>query len=376
MALDEKAAGRPTDEADGGRARSPTCHSLRVARVTPLTDEAVAIDFEVPADLRDAYRFVPGQHLTIVRGDGEAEARRSYSICAAVGSGEMRIAVKRVPDGELSTYLTTELRDGDLLSVMTPTGRFGPELRPDEGKHYGLIAAGSGITPIISIVASVLALEAKSLLTLVYGNRTRASTMFLDELSELQAHHRDRLTIHHMRSREPIADPVCRGRIDAARLDALLRRSIPVASVDEWYLCGPHGMIEDARTALLGHGVPSDRVHAELFHAVAATAPPDETHMTTARVQSTVTVTLGGRSASFPLASDGEAILQAALPLVPDVPYACRDGVCATCRAKLVVGEVSMERCSALEEDELHDGYVLACQAHPMTEQVELLFDV
>lgn len=375
MAL-EGTAGRPTAEAAGGRTRSPTCHVLRVARVTPLTDEAVAIDFEVPAELREAYRFLPGQHLTIVRGDGEAEARRSYSICAAVGSGEMRVAVKRVPDGELSTYLTTELREGDVLRVMTPTGRFGPELRPDGARHYGLIAAGSGITPIISIVASVLALEPKSRLTLVYGNRTRASTMFLDELTELQGGHRDRLTIHHMRSREPIADPVCRGRIDAARLDALLRRSLAVASVDEWYLCGPQGMIDDARMTLLRHGVPRERVHAELFHATAAASPPDETHRTTARVQSTVTVTLGGRSASFPLASDGEAILHAALPLVPEVPYACRDGVCATCRAKLIVGEVSMERCSALEEEELEDGYVLACQAHPMTEQVELLFDV
>lgn len=366
---------RPGRHAPDGAPALPTWHDLRVAQVTALTDEAVAIDFDVPDALREAFRFRPGQHVTIAFGDGADEVRRSYSICTPASSGRLQVAVKRVPEGVLSTHLTTQLSAGDTLAVMTPTGRFAADIAPSQRKHYGLVAAGSGITPIISILETVLEDEPKSSVTLVYGNQTRATTMFLAELDELRKRHGRRLTLHHMRSREPIADPICRGRLDTARLDALLRRSIKAATVDEWFLCGPAGMVQDARVALAGHDVPPERVHVELFQAAEALEPlPQTTPRET--VHSTVTLTAAGRSVSFPLDSDGETILQAALPLMPDVPYACRDGVCATCRAKVVEGEVLMDRCSSLDAEERQEGYVLACQAHPVTEHVELQFDV
>lgn len=354
----------------------PTIHRLRVAEIEQLADDAVAIGFDVPPGLHDAYAFRPGQHVAIERGSGAAVERRSYSICVAPGSGRLRIGVRRVPGGLVSTYLTTDVRVGDELRVLTPTGRFGSGIGGRDGFHYGMIAAGSGITPILSITASVLADEPDSAVTLVYGNRTRASTMFLRELEDLVERHHGRLRIHHLRSREPIADPVCRGRIDARRLDALLRRSIAAGAVDDWYVCGPEGMIRDAEAVLARHDVAGERVHVERFRAGDPGLPvPAGTGPKRAPVQSTVTVVLDGDEATFPLSSDGEPILQAALAHLPDAPYGCRDGVCATCRVKVLEGEIAMDRCSALTPQEVRDGYALACQAHPCSERLELMFD-
>jgi ring-1,2-phenylacetyl-CoA epoxidase subunit PaaE len=243
-------------------------HVLRVAEVEPLTGDAVAITFQVPPHLRDDYVFRAGQHVTVARGPGAGDVRRSYSICAPASSAQLRIGVRRIPDGVMSTHLTTEVRAGDELCVLTPTGRFGPRAAEGPG-HYGAIAAGSGITPILSIAATALD-DPRSEVTLVYGNRTRASTMFLAELEALKDRHPTRLRVHHMRSREPIGDPVCRGRIDARRLDALLRRSIDAGSIDDWYVCGPEGMIADAYTALARHRVPAEQIHVERFRASGA----------------------------------------------------------------------------------------------------------
>ncbi|UGS35071.1 2Fe-2S iron-sulfur cluster-binding protein [Capillimicrobium parvum] len=354
----------------------PTIHGLRVVEIEQLTDDSVAIGFEVPPDLRDVYAFHPGQHVTVERRSGGATERRSYSICTVPGSRHLRIGVRRVPGGAMSTYLTSDVRIGDELRVLTPTGHFGPDIDPVNERHYAAIAAGSGITPILSIVATVLEQEPASAVTLIYGNRTRASTMFLDELEDLSERHRGRLRIHHLRSREPIADPVCRGRIDARRLDALLRRSIDARSVDDWFVCGPEGMIRDADAVLAGHDVGAERVHVERFRAGDLDPQmPARTVPERPRVLSTVTVVLDDATATFELASDGEPILQAALAHLPEAPYGCRDGVCATCRVKVLDGEIAMDRCSALTPQEVRDGYALACQAHPCSERLELMFD-
>ncbi|MCW3007780.1 MAG: phenylacetate-CoA oxygenase/reductase, PaaK subunit [Solirubrobacterales bacterium] len=347
----------------------PSLHTLEVEAVTPLTDDAVMVTFAVPDHLRDAYRFKHGQHVAIVHSDDAGEIRRSYSICAPASSEELRIAVRRVPGGAFSGYATEQLKAGDSLQVMTPAGRFTTELDPAAARHYGAVAGGSGITPILSMVATILEAEPSSRVTLLYANRGRSSTMFLTELEELQARHGARLAIHHHFSREGETPR----RLDREGVHAFLEHHLPAAQVDQWIMCGPLGLVEDAAEALREHGVDAQRIHQELFTAVGTEAE----HDAHARplVHSEVTIRIDGEETRLELSSQGETILAAALPLKPDLPYSCSDGVCATCRAKVVEGEVEMDRCSALDRAERDAGYVLACQAHPLTERVVLDFD-
>ena len=342
-------------------------HRLTVARVDPLTDDSAAVTFDVPARLAEKFTFAPGQSLTIRRG-GE---RRSYSICAARGRAP-RIGVREVAGGAVSGWLVHKVRAGDVIEVQEPSGSFTPDLETP-GQHV-MIAAGSGITPILSIAGSVLAAHDDASVTLLYGNRRSDSVMFADEIADLKDAYPARICLVHLLSREPQEVELFNGRLDAGKLRSLLPVTVEVAAVDHWWLCGPFGMVEDAIGVLTALGVPPNRVHRELFyveeeppaiaqHAEAAAGPGAE-----------VTVLLDGRSSTATV-EPGTPVLDGAQRVRPDLPFACKGGVCGTCRALLVKGEVTMRRNFALEQDEIDAGYVLTCQAIPASDQVTVDYD-
>jgi ring-1,2-phenylacetyl-CoA epoxidase subunit PaaE len=368
--------------------RHAVFHPLKVAAVDRLTDDAIAVTFDVPEELSGEYDFVHGQHLTVRVGltDGSAgpldggageDVRRNYSICSPAGSGVLRIGVKRLPGGAFSEWAQDHLVPGAVLDVMTPTGRFFTHLEPSQAKHYALLAAGSGITPILSIAATVLEREPDSTVTLLYGNRTISSIMFLEELEDLKNRYPTRFALFHVLSREAGEAELLHGRIDAAKLDVFLDTLLPTDTVDEWFLCGPYEMVETARKVLTEHEVAAGRIHVELFHVEGepVRASPTEPVTSDAGDASSVTVLLDGRSTTFDLSATAEPILEAALRVRGDAPFACKNGVCGTCRAKLLEGSVRMDRNYALEDDELADSYVLTCQSHPTTERVVLDYD-
>jgi ring-1,2-phenylacetyl-CoA epoxidase subunit PaaE len=364
-----------TTVVDTGR-RHGTFHPLRVAAIEPLTDDAVAITFAVPAELRDDYTFDAGQHLTLRTEVDGAEVRRNYSICAPAPGRTLRIGVKRLDGGVFSGHATSTLKVGDTVDVMTPTGRFTPHVEPTQARHYGAIAAGSGITPVLSIVATVLEVEPASTVTLVYGNRTATSVMFLDELADLKDRYPSRFRLLHVLSREQQESELLSGRLDPPRLRRLLAALLPPDTVDEWFLCGPFAMVEGAREVLLEAGVGASHVHAELFH-VEGEAPRESVSLEQVRAAgtSTVVVTLDGRATTVHVPRTGQRVLDAVLEVRADAPYACKGGVCGTCRARLVSGEVSMARNYALDPDEVEAGFVLACQSVPVSDDLELDFD-
>jgi ring-1,2-phenylacetyl-CoA epoxidase subunit PaaE len=347
--------------------RRPQFHPLEVSTVDRLTDDAVAVTFAVPESLRDLFAFRPGQHLTVRRG----EVRRSYSICSTPAElrerGTVRIGVRQVPGGAFSSFATEGLAAGDTVEVMPPLGQFTTELNPLRTKHYGAIVAGSGITPVLSLVATALAVEPESRFTLIYGNRYSRSVMFAEELADLKDRYPQRLHLIHVLSREPRDAELLSGRLDESRLRRIFETLVQPSTVDEWFLCGPFGMVMAAKAVLHGQ-----TVHTELFH-VEDTPPP-------ARVgdeesgETEVTVRLDGRETSFPMRRD-ERVLDAALKVRPELPYACRGGVCSTCRARVVEGEVRMARNYALEPDELAKGYVLTCQSSPVTDKLVVDYD-
>ena len=346
---------------------------LRVASVDPLTDDSVAVTFAVPAEHAERFRFSPGQHLTLRHVLDGQDLRRTYSVCSSVAGGPLRVAVKQLEGGAFSTWATTGLRAGDELEVLPPAGRFGPALDPAQSRSYGLVAAGSGITPVLSIAASVLDVEPGSDVVLLYGNRTQRQVMFLEELSDLKDRYPGRLQVLHVLSREEQESELLSGRIDTDRLQRLFAFGLlPVDDVDAWYLCGPFGMVTDGRQALLDAGVDAARVHVELFHADAP--PPRPEREGPAGDASTVTVVLHGRTSTLSLRPDDESVLDAVLATRPDAPYACKGGVCGTCRARLVEGDVEMAVNYALEPDELAAGIVLTCQSRPTTPTVRLEF--
>ncbi|MBB1245396.1 2Fe-2S iron-sulfur cluster binding domain-containing protein, partial [Streptomyces durbertensis] len=340
-------------------------HPLRVAEVEPLTEDSVAVTFEVPAELRETFRHLPGQHLNLRRVTGGEEIRRSYSVCSPATEAPeppvLRIGVRRVEAGAFSQYALKELAAGDVVEVMPPTGRF--VLRPRPGR-FAAIVGGSGITPVLSIAATLLAREPEAHFHLLRSDRTVASTMFLEETAELKDRYPDRFQLITALSREEQQAGLPPGRLDRERLAALLPALFPVDDIDGWYLCGPLGLIGSAEAALADLGVPRDRVHQEVFH-VADTTPsapaPDLTPD-----GATVTATLDGRSGTWPV-QQGETVLDTVLRNRADAPYACKGGVCGTCRVRVLAGEVRMDRNYALEDDELADGYALACQSHPTT---------
>jgi len=348
-------------------------HTLEVASVEPLTEDSVAFRFAVPPELGDAYRFLPGQHVIVRRDiDGE-DVRRSYSICTSANSGELRVAVKRLDGGAFSTFANKGLAVGDRLDVTLPVGDFTISTDPGHAKHYLAIAAGSGITPVMSLVATVLEDEPDSRFTLVYGNRNSMSVMFVDDLGALKDRYPSRLVLMHILSREPNAIPIFEGRIDVAKLEELFSTVIDADSVDGWYLCGPSGVVEAARKTLAARGVDDAIVFDELFYAgdeVRTPIPADDPE------GSTVRFTLNGRTSTLVIDPDGAPILDHALSARPDAPFSCRSAACASCRAQLIEGEVRMDRNWALSDDEVSAGHILTCQSHPVTDTVELSYDL
>src|SRR5215472_13620818 len=345
-------------------------HRLAVVRVDPLTDDSAAVTFDVPPELAERFAFAPGQSLTVRRG---AE-RRSYSICAAKGRAP-RIGVREVAGGAVSGWLVHEVRPGDVLEVQAPSGSFTPDL--DVPGHHVLIAAGSGITPVLSIAASVLAAQDKSSVTLLYGNRRNDSVMFADEIADLKDAYPERICLVHVLSREPQEVELFNGRLDAAKLRTLLPVTVDVAAVDHWWLCGPFGLVEDAIGVLAELGVSRGRIHRELFY-VEDTPPAPATHAepdpAAAGPGAEVTVLLDGRSSTVRVPR-GTPVLDGAQRVRPDLPFACKGGVCGTCRARLVEGEVTMRRNYALEQEELDAGYVLTCQSLPTSATIIVDYD-
>ncbi|MHA6795558.1 fatty acid desaturase [Pseudonocardia bannensis] len=362
-----------SEEAPGSTAETSEFHPLTVAEVRPLTADSVSISFEIPESLRERFRFTPGQHLTLRTTVDGAEIRRTYSLCTSATSDLVRIAVKRIDGGAMSRHLTQEIAAGDVLEVAPPSGRFTLHPASAKGRHHVGIAAGSGITPIISMLSTALTEHEDSRFTLLYGNRTAESTMFRDELEMLARQFEGRLRIVHFRSEATDSEPgsgferiVC-GRMDTAQLTSLFDDAVSPREVDGWFLCGPQQLVDDTRALLTDHAVPAELVHVELFHAEPARALD-------AGVASTITATAGGRTSAVD--TDGhESVLEAVLRGGLDAPYACMGGACGTCRAKLVRGTAEMELNYALGADELAAGYVLTCQSRPTSERVELDYD-
>lgn len=359
--------------------RRAVFHELTISRVERLTDQAIAISFIVPEGLRDDYAFEPGQHLTIRVTIAGEELRRSYSICVsrqrALETGELRVATALVPEGVMSNWLHENAEPGKTLSVMTPIGGFTSPTDPTATRHHVAIAAGSGITPVMSLLTTALEEEPNSRATLIFGNRRTDTIMFLEELMDLKNRYPDRFQLFHVLSREAQEVELLSGRIDRDRLERFIEIFIPVEDVDQWYLCGPLGMVETAQEVLAEHGVDSHQVHHEIFHVDgtprrAAPPPPKD-----AAPLAQVTVTLDGRTTLVPVRSRSESILAATLRERPDAPFSCTNGVCGTCRARVVEGEVTMDRNYALEPEEVAAGIVLTCQSHPVTEKVVLDYD-
>jgi ring-1,2-phenylacetyl-CoA epoxidase subunit PaaE len=350
---------------------------LAIKEIRKETANCVSILFHVPEAWKNDFEFQPGQNLIIrYMADGE-EVRRSYSICSSPHENELRVAVKKIEAGRFSSFANMHLKSGDELEVLPPSGRFSPRLSAEHQKNYIAFAAGSGITPIISIIKATLAIEPLSRYTLVYGNQTRGSIIFKEELDALKNKYLNRFTLFHVLSRERTDSPLNEGRINEEKL-AALSSIIPIFSMDEHFLCGPEQMIFAVSSFLQSRGVPQKRIHFELFTTRAEqqkTAHPGNKPDTGPAAKSLVTVKSDGISFQFELAYDAASILDAAIATGADLPFACKGGVCSTCRAKLLEGKVHMEVNYALEEDELEAGFILTCQSHPRSEHVVVDYD-
>jgi ring-1,2-phenylacetyl-CoA epoxidase subunit PaaE len=351
-------------------------HPLTVATVTRETRDAIALTFEVPPELREAFRFVHGQHLTL-RADIDGEdVRRSYSICSAVQDNVLRIAVKKAPGGVFSMWANEGVKPGQTIDVMPPMGHFNVPLEAGNRKHYVGFAAGSGITPLLSIIKTTLQTEPHSRFTLFYGNRSSSAVMFKEELADLKDGHLERLNLVYVMSREPQDIEILNGRIDRIKADALLEHWVDAAAIDAAFVCGPDGMMQAVAASLEAHGVRKPRIKVELF---AASIPKHERKPpaapTPGHTECAVTVIMDGAARQYTLEKTKENILDAALRQGIELPYSCKGGVCSTCRAKLIEGEVDMDVNFALEDYEIARGFILCCQSYPVTDKVVVDFD-
>jgi ring-1,2-phenylacetyl-CoA epoxidase subunit PaaE len=351
-------------------------HPLIIARVERETRDAVAITFAVPDALASQFRYAPGQHLTLRRDVGGDDVRRSYSICSAVQDGALRIAVKKTPGGLFSTWANEALRVGDTIDVMPPLGHFSVPLAPESERHYLGVAAGSGITPLLSIIKTTLAAEPRSRFTLIYGNRASGTVMFKEELAALKDLYVDRFNLVHVLSREAQDIELMHGRIDREKADALLQHWVPLDEIDHAFICGPEGMMDAVATALKARGFPDQRIRIERF----AASIPKHTHVNYVQpapghTECEVTAVLDGATRTFMLEKGKENVLEAGLRNGIELPYSCRGGVCSTCRCRLVEGEVDMDVNFALEDYEVARGFILSCQSYPVTDRIIVNFD-
>jgi ring-1,2-phenylacetyl-CoA epoxidase subunit PaaE len=351
--------------------RRPQFQPLTVAKVESLTDDAVAVTFDIPAELAEDYVFKPGQALTLRRAIDGRDERRSYSICAPMGAPP-RVGVREVPGGFFSSYLVHEVQPGDTIEVLPPSGTFTADLSVPADHVF--VVAGSGITPVLSLAGTVLR-DGISTVTVFYGNRRTNTVMFADELADLKDRFGTRLQLVHVLSREPRDAELTSGRLDGARLRTLIDNLVEADRVDHWWLCGPHGMVDDAKELLADLGVPTEKVHQELFYV--DDVPPEPVRgdeETVTGPSSQVTIVLDGRSTTLAL-PQGVPVLDSAQKVRSDLPFACKGGVCGTCRARVTDGEVEMRRNYALEPAEVDAGYVLTCQTLPLSEAVTVDFD-
>lgn len=351
-----------------------TFHELRVTEVSSLTDDSVTITFDVPPELESTFDYIPGQHVTVREFIDGVDTRRSYSICAPAGSGKLRIGVKKLPGGVFSTFATEQVQAGDVLEVMPPVGEFTIDIDPDKPRKAVAIAAGSGITPVISLISTSLEREPQSSWTLLYGNRTANSVMFLDELEALKDRYHPRFQLLHILSREGSDVPLLSGRIDEDKIRVFHDHLLGSRVIDGWYLCGPYGLVMTARETLTALGVEEDRIHDELFFAgpLDETTLPEEPPPGEGSVD--LTVILDGRAVETRMTPE-TSILDAALRVRSELPFSCKGGMCATCKGRIEEGEVRMDKNYALVDSEVEAGFVLTCQSHPTTDKVVVRYD-
>jgi ring-1,2-phenylacetyl-CoA epoxidase subunit PaaE len=351
-------------------------HPLTVTDIRRDTREAVVVTLAPPTDAREAFSFTQGQYLTFRRRfDGE-EVRRSYSICAGVDDGVLRVGVKRVEGGWFSTFVNEELKVGDTLDAMTPMGNFHVPLKPDEARRYLGFAGGSGVTPMISLIRTIMTREPKSSFALVYGNRSSSSIMFREELEDLKNLHLGRLNIVHILESEAGEIELFSGRLDRDKCEALFSRWIDVSGADVAFICGPEPMMLAVADALRARGFPESAIKIELFSSPRTGRAKPKAEGAAIRSGGTcaATIIIDGAAREVSVAS-GQSVLDAALGAAIDAPYACKAGVCSTCRGKLLGGEVEMEANYALEDYEVERGYILTCQSHPRTAKIIVDYD-
>lgn len=336
----------------------------------------MSITFDVPNEWSEDFRFTQGQYLTLRTSINGEEVRRSYSICAGIGE-ELQVAIKKIDGGVFSTFANDVLKKGDFLEAMPPAGRFFTPLNPSQSKHYVAFASGSGITPILSILKSVLQTEPQSQFTLFYGNKNAKSVIFREAIEGLKNKNLERLRVYHILSREFQEVELFNGRLDAEKCTSFCEQLIDIQTIDEVFLCGPEDMILGIKDKFQTLGLASKKIHFELFtsNAVKNIAKKSNDILSENQKMSRVEVKLDGKIFAFPLAQNGENILDAAMQQGADLPYACKGGVCCTCKCKVLEGEVSMTINYGLEADEIEAGYVLSCQAHPTTDRVVVDFD-
>jgi ring-1,2-phenylacetyl-CoA epoxidase subunit PaaE len=359
-----------------------TFHPLKVADVRREGSDALCISFEVPESLREAYRFLPGQHVGLrAKIDGQ-EVRRTYSICSAANEAHLRIGVRIHDNGCMSQYLANRLRVGDSIEVLTPTGRFFAEPQPSLARTCCAFAAGSGITPILGIMKNLLAQEPNSRFMLFYGNRTTATIMFAEELLALKDRYPTRVSLYFILSREPQEVELFNGRLDRDKVRLLSREVFDPLQTDAFFLCGPGDMIESVRDTLLGLGVEAQRIHTERFVSDMPAASQPRAASTEAKPKKAaaeelarITITMDGRQRTFAMLDDDATILEAAERAGMELPYSCRAGVCSTCRVKVASGSADMAVNYALEPWEVQAGFVLCCQARPTSRELELTYD-
>ncbi|MFT6501861.1 MAG: ring-1,2-phenylacetyl-CoA epoxidase subunit PaaE [Crocinitomicaceae bacterium] len=352
----------------------PTFHSLVANDIINETEDTVSIAFDVPSELSDDYKFKSGQYLTLRADINNEDTRRSYSLCSSPFENELRVAVKQVPNGKFSTYANNDLKVGMSVDVMTPSGNFALTTDSNNSKSYVLFAAGSGVTPIFSIAKSALHEEPNSDVTLFYGNKGFASIIFREEIEALKNQYMDRLRVVHVLSRESLGNPLQKGRIDKEKADKLFDGLLKGVDIDAVYVCGPEQMIHAVKDSMTEKGVDASKIHFELF-TTPSTEKKIELPTNAPKIDANVIVIIDDEEIELNLSSDGMNILDAAQAAGGDVPYACKGGVCCTCKAKIIEGTARMDVNYALEPDEVAEGFILTCQAHPTSDKLIVSFD-
>ncbi len=353
---------------------------LKISDIRNETADCISVSFQIPEEWKEEFKYYAGQNITLRSTIEGNEIRRSYSICSGPHENELRVAIKKVDDGQFSSHAHRHFKVSQVMDVLAPTGNFWLSLLPDNKKHYVAFAAGSGITPVIAILKTILKEEPFSSFTLIYGNRTRSSVIFREELLALKNDHPERFQLVHIFSREKMDAPIFEGRIDAAKCEMIFKQVVPLSGNMEFLLCGPAPMIFSVRSWLLEQKVDVKKIHYELF------SDPGESGSAFKKIsaekkefteeKSSVTIRLDGVSAEYQIPIQGPTILEAAIQAGADLPYACRAGVCASCRAKLIKGKVTMDQNYALADEELEQGFILACQSHPASDKLIIDFDI